>query len=146
VLAARTADKTDMRARLVSAMNESGLAWSLFHVGRVAEAEQAFQSAVQTLTDVSTQYDSLQVTFMLAQTRCRMGAMWVARADRADLGAAAQLDYWRKAREVLKLGKEGLEKIDEAIPLDGTGKATFDAGIADLARAEAAIAQLEGRR
>ena len=146
VLAARTADKTDMRARLVSAMNESGLAWSLFHVGRVAEAEQAFQSAVQTLTDVSTQYDSLQVTFMLAQTRCRMGAMWVARADRADLGAAAQLDYWRKAREVLKLGKEGLEKIDEAIPLDGTGKATFDAGIADLAKAEAAIAQLEGRR
>ncbi|MEJ0039027.1 MAG: serine/threonine-protein kinase [Gammaproteobacteria bacterium] len=146
VLAARATDNSDMHARLISMMNESGRAWALFNVGRVAEAENAFLVAEKTLANLATQYDSLQVAFMLGQTRTRLGALYVGSAGRTELAPDAQLEYWRKARDVLAQGTASLRKISAAIPLDGTGREVFDTGLANLAKADAAIARLSAAR
>jgi hypothetical protein len=111
-------------------------------VGRTEEAEDAFLSAERGLTELAGQHDSLQVAFMLAQTRVRLGTLYAARAEGEGLSPDRQLEYWRTARERLAQAVPALEKINAVIPLDGTGKEMFDGGVKNLAAADAAIARL----
>jgi eukaryotic-like serine/threonine-protein kinase len=145
VLAARATDNTDVHARLVNMMNLSGLAWALLNAGRIAEAEDAFLKAEWGLAHLASRYANLQVAFMLGQTRVRLGALYARRANEADLAQVQELEYWRNARSVLSQGTAALKKINEAIPLDATGKTMFFGGVEDLARANAAIARLSAR-
>jgi eukaryotic-like serine/threonine-protein kinase len=142
VLAGRAGDKNDRHARLASLMAESARAWALFNVGRVAEAEKAFLVAEHGFADLAAQYDNLQVTFMLGQTRVQLGTVYAGRASGPRLTPHEQLEYWRKSRNVLKSGTSALEKVATVVPMDSTGKASFEAGVTTLAKAEAAIARL----
>src|SRR6185369_14487209 len=83
VLAARATDTADAHARHRKLVSEAGLAWGLINAGRVAEGEKALLAAEQQLAELSAQYDSLSVTYQLAQTRIRLGTHFSQRATAA---------------------------------------------------------------
>jgi tetratricopeptide (TPR) repeat protein len=144
VLAARAADESDVRAQLVSLMTRSVQGWVQFNLGQVAEAEKGLLASEQGLIDLVPRYDNLQVTFHLGQTRTRLGAVYIEHASRAGLPRAEQLEHWRKARDWLTRGKADLEKVRAAVEMGGSEEEVFRTGVANLAKAEAAIARLSG--
>jgi non-specific serine/threonine protein kinase/serine/threonine-protein kinase len=137
-------DKTDARAQMASLMNESSLAWAQFKVGRIAEAEKGLLTSERGLAELLPRYDNLQVAFHLGQARMRLGALYIERAARPGLTRATQLEDWRKARSFLAQGKVDLEKVRAAIQMEGIEDEMFQRGVANLAKAEAAIARLSG--
>jgi non-specific serine/threonine protein kinase/serine/threonine-protein kinase len=141
VLAARAADKSDVKARLESAMTESGLAWARFKLGRGAEAEKSLLLAQAQLAELASQYDNLQVTFAQGITHIRLGILHADRAGRAGAARAAQAEHWRKARDLLAQGVEEIRKVAAAMPGNDPGS-MFDLGVAHLAKAEAAVGRL----
>jgi tetratricopeptide (TPR) repeat protein len=143
VLAARAADKNDLRARLVSLMVETTLAWAQFKVGRVAEAEKALLACEAGFADLLTRYDNLQVTFYLGQTRMRLGEIY---SQSAASAGRAQLAHWRKARDFLARGKADVEKVRAAVSLEGTEEDMYRVAVENLEKAEAAVARLSGAR
>jgi hypothetical protein len=145
VLTARASDKSDLRARLISLMVESTLAGAQFKVGRIVEAEKSLLGTERGLVELATRYDNLQVTFYLAKTRMHLGVLYSQRASRASLAPSAQLAQWRTARDWLERGKLDLEKVRAVIHMEGTEDETYQTGIADLAKADAAIARLTSR-
>jgi serine/threonine protein kinase len=142
VLAARAADESDVRARLSSLMSNSVLGWVQFKMGRVAEAEKALLASEQGLVELLPRYDNLQLVFHLGQARLRLGALHIEQASRAGLARAAQLDHWSKARDWLTRGKADVEKVRAAVELGATEEQMFRTGVANLEKAEAAIARL----
>jgi eukaryotic-like serine/threonine-protein kinase len=146
VLAARATDKADVRAQLASLMNDSTLAWTQFNAGRVEQAEKALLEAERAFVDLASRYDNLQVTFYVGQTHMRLGALYIGRANRAGLAPAAQLAHWRKARDWLTQGKTHVEKVRAVIHMEGNEDEMYRTGIANLAKAEAAVARLSGGR
>ena len=144
VFAARATDNSDMRAQLAKQMLASGIAWSKFNLGRVAEAEKMLLGAESASAALAVRYDSLQVSYTVGLTRVRLGALYVARANSAELAATTQLDHWQKAREMLTRGIADLKKVNAAIPMDVTGQDMLDAAVANLAAADAALARSAG--
>jgi hypothetical protein len=141
VLAARAADKTDVKARLESAMTESGLAWARFNLGRGAEAEKMLLLAERELAEIAGQYDNLQVTFAQGITHIRLGILHADRAGATGAAHAVQVERWSKARDVLELGVAEIRKVAAAMPGNDPGS-MFDLGVENLAMAEAAVARL----
>jgi eukaryotic-like serine/threonine-protein kinase len=147
VLKARAAsDGKDMRAQLVGLMTESSLAWAQFGAGQLAEAEKGLLASEQGLAELLPRYDNLQVAFHLGQVRLRLGALHVERAGRPGLTRTTQLEHWRKARSSLAQGKADVEKVRAAIEMVGAEDEVFQKGVANLAKADAAIARLSDAR
>jgi hypothetical protein len=145
VLASRARDKADVRAQLASLMNDSTLAWTQFNAGRVELGEKALLDSERAFVDLASRYDNLQVTFYVGQTHMRLGALYIARASRPGLAPSAQLEHWRKARDWLTKGKTHVEKVGAVIHLEGTEAEMLQTGLANLAKAEAAVSRLSGR-
>jgi len=137
-------DKNDARAQLASLMNDSSLAWAQLKVGRLAEAEKGLLASERRLAELMPRYDNLQVAFHLGQTRMRLGALQIEHASKPGLTRATQLEHWRKARDWLTQGKADVEKVRAAIQMEGLEDEMFKRGVANLAKAEAAIARLGG--
>jgi len=74
----------------------------------------------------------------LGRREARLGELYVTHALHAP-GASA-LPYWQQAQRVLAPGVAALQKVAAAVALEPMDKAVIDAGVAALARAEAATA------
>ncbi len=137
VLSERARDASDARSNYLSAMMHSGLAETLFKLGRVQEARGMLVRCDAVLKGLLAGGGTLRIDFAYGQNAVRLGALYSAQAARAK--SAAALAYWQQARGVLVPGVTALQKVAAAVALEPMDKELIDNGVAMLARAEAAI-------
>jgi len=125
VLAESASDAGDARAQLTSLLNDTGLARSLFKLGRASEAEAVYMRLAPLLAQLSRDYENLRVSYAVAQMKVRYGELLAARGD------------WKKADPLIVDGAARLKKIVEAVSLGGVHKQLVDDSLALLAQAEA---------
>ncbi len=125
VLAERAQDAGDARALLLSLLNDTGLARSLFKLARAEEAETVYKRLEPLLTQLAKDYDNMRVSFAVAQMKVRYGELLGARGD------------WRQAYPMLVDGAARLARIVEAVSLDGVNRQLVEDSVTLLAQAEA---------
>jgi non-specific serine/threonine protein kinase/serine/threonine-protein kinase len=138
VLTERAKDPNDARSHYLSAMMDSGLAEALFKVGKVEDAKAILVRCDQVFKGLLAGGGTLRIDFAYGQNAVRLGELYVTHALHAP-GASA-LSYWQQAQRVLAPGVAALQKVAAAVALEPMDKAVIDAGVAALARAEAATA------
>ncbi|HET9446747.1 MAG TPA: protein kinase [Steroidobacteraceae bacterium] len=139
-LAKAAEDKTDARAQLAKALNDTGLAEALVRSGDTKEAFALYDDAGRALDALlQRDADNLFTHYAVAQLDIYRGAMY-AQLARQSSSRGAQLDYWRKAEASLDQGVARMTKVNEQYPLSGAEKFAMDFGIETLANAKAAIA------
>ncbi|HET9865567.1 MAG TPA: hypothetical protein VFP37_19175, partial [Steroidobacteraceae bacterium] len=111
-------DPLDVRARLVSAINDVGLANTLVKTGSLQEAATLFESSERALHEVREHGEDLQVDFALASIDIHRAEMYLAQA-RAE-----------EARKLVGRGLAAVEKLLQALPGDVSVLALQRAGTA----------------
>jgi hypothetical protein len=134
------ADKTDARAQLAKALNDTGLAEALVRSGDTKEAFALYDDAGRALHALlQRDEDNLYTRCALAQVEIYRGTMYAQLALQSS-SRRAQLDYWRKAEALLDQGLSRITKVNEQYPLSGADKFAMDFGIEALANVKAAVA------
>ena len=139
-LAKAAEDKTDARAQLAKALNDTGLAEALVRTGDSKEAFALYDDAGRALDALlQRDADNLYTRYALGQFEIYRGAMY-AQLARQSAGRDEQFDYWHKAEASLDQGVTRITKVNEQYPLSGAEKFAMDFGIETLASVKAAIA------
>jgi tetratricopeptide (TPR) repeat protein len=121
--AARAADGKDARAQVSKALNDSELAWALYKIGRIADAEKAMRANTRELKEMAAHYDDTQTRFALGRVRVRLAVLLVDRHRR------------QEARALLIEGRDGLRAVNAVFKLEGSEREPLDT-------AETLLAQL----
>ena len=99
-------DPLDVRARLVSAVNDVGLANTLAKTGSAREAEGLYAASEQSLHEIRQHGEDLQIDYALANIDIHRAEMYLAQS-RVD-----------EARKLAARGLAQLEKVLKALPGD----------------------------
>ena len=94
---------------------------------------------LQSLTE---QGGTLRIVFARGQNDVRLGLLYASLAGGKGSSAAASRDYWRQARASLESGVASLQQLTARVAIEPIDMAVLDAGIAGLARAHAALADI----
>jgi hypothetical protein len=119
---------------------DSGFAAALFATGRVEKAKVILLRCQAILERLQKQGASLRVEYALGQNGVRLGQLYSSLADNPKLGAAAQTGLWRQAQSSLQQGVRSLQHVTENVALDPLDKVALDAGLAELRRVDAVLA------
>ena len=141
VLRAAATDPNDARARWVSALADSGLAATLFELGRVEEAKVLLLECHTLLDRLQQQSPSLRIEYALGQNGVRLGVLYSSLANDPKLSPATRLGYWRQAQDCLRQAVASLQKVAASVAIEPLDRKVLDSGIAALARAESALAK-----
>jgi tetratricopeptide (TPR) repeat protein len=134
-------DPNDARRIKIRAMNDVGLAKTLVKNRRYAEAEPVFARAEVALKKLlKDSSGDVQLEYMLAQIGVNRGQMYAELAQAPRLTDGERTTYWRKARDSLREGVAYFKSVNKTVEFVGILKEVWDAGLATLAKAEAALA------
>lgn len=139
-------DKADGRAQMQLAVTQTGLAGALLKVNDPAAATAQLDSAEPVLRQLLAR-DPKNITtrFTLAFVEMSRGEVLARRARQPARPRAARIEDLRHARERLETGVNRMKKVNEVYVLAGGEKGVLDDGLAALAAADIALAQLGGR-
>jgi len=129
VLAVCASDRTNASAQMEHLIADSDLAWALYKSGQGADVERKLRANERVLAPMAEKAN-LQVAFVLAKLRIRLGEFYVERGDKADS---------RAARDLLTSALAEMRKINQAIPDSDETVLLLKSGEAALARARAAL-------
>ena len=127
VLRAAAADPNDARAHWVSALIDSALADTLFHLGRVDEARPMLLRCHEVLSRLQAQSPSLRVEYALGHNGVRLGVLY------------AHQGHWRQARDTLQPAVAALQHVVANVAIEPLDMRAVDEGVAALARVEARL-------
>jgi hypothetical protein len=135
------ADPADARSQQDYARVANAYGSALLNAGRVEDARAVYLHSRDALRAQERTKGDIRVMYARSQAEIALGQIYVRLADKAPAKSARALDYWRQARDSLASGIAGVRKFDESVKVTGDGLKTLNDGIADLQRAEAALAQ-----
>ena len=139
-LVSAVADEKNARAGYVLAICRTGIARALILTGRPHESLPPLKSAgsiVARLLEASP--DALEIKFTQASVDILRGGAELLLADEPGVGAARRLELLRSSREASARGVAATSQINEVFPLIDSNKDIWDFGIANLAKADAAL-------
>ena len=144
VAAARAQDPNDARAHYMSALMSSGYAQALFTAGRVEEARTILvnsEKVLKVLTELGG--GTLRIMYARGHNSVRLGQLYESLANTNAGRPAVSHDYWRQARTALDDGVRSLQQVTAKVAIEPLDRLALDAGVAGLARADAALAGIE---
>jgi hypothetical protein len=141
-LVSATADEKNARAGYVLAICRIGIARALILTGKPRESLPPLESAgsiVARLLEASP--DALEFKFVQASVDILRGGADLLLANQPGTGATRRLELLRNSREASARGVAAARQINEIYTLIDANKEIWDFGIANLANAEAALAE-----
>ena len=127
VLRAAASDPNDARAHWSSALIDSALANTLFHLGRIDEARPILLRCHEVLSRLQSQSPSLRVEYALGHNGVRLGVLY------------AHQGQWRQARDTLRPAVAALQHVVANVAIEPLDMRAVDEGVAALARVEARL-------
>ena len=134
------ADQKDARAGYALAAHRVWTGFALARTGRPRESLPLFERAEAIITRLRNQdSEALHLRFLQAKLGIARGDAFAALAAEPAASAAQRAELWRKSRDSSARGTDECRRINDIYPLVNENKKLWDIGVANLAKAEAAI-------